>query len=269
MIHRRPAARGDGRPASGRGGAPADRSTTTARHENTRSPAHKDTRTRDRSATGPSTRTRRRRCGCAHCWTPTPSGLRLLGGEDELDRTVRGVMTTDLRDPSRYLTGGELVLTGLAWRHGPDDSEPFVRHPGRRRGGRARRGRGGARARSRRTWWRRAYGTGCRCSRSTSRWRSPRSPSTWSGRSRASGPGDLAAVVDRHRRLMSSGPGRRRPGGGARPARQRPGPAGLGAVVHRPGDRRLRAPAARADPRGAGRRPAGGEHGPAGRRRTG
>lgn len=54
-------------------------------------------------------------------------GLRLLGGEDELDRTVRGVMTTDLRDPSRYLTGGELVLTGLAWRRGPRDSEPFVR----------------------------------------------------------------------------------------------------------------------------------------------
>ncbi|MFF7258702.1 PucR family transcriptional regulator [Streptomyces sp. NPDC008159] len=54
-------------------------------------------------------------------------GLRLLGGEDELDRTVRGVMTTDLRDPSRYLSGGELVLTGLAWRHDANDSEPFVR----------------------------------------------------------------------------------------------------------------------------------------------
>src|SRR5690242_17262270 len=54
-------------------------------------------------------------------------GLRLLSGADELDRTVRGVMTTDLRDPSRYLSGGELVLTGLAWRHGPADSEPFVR----------------------------------------------------------------------------------------------------------------------------------------------
>jgi len=54
-------------------------------------------------------------------------GLRLLGGADELDRTVRGVMTTDLTDPGRYLSGGELVLTGLAWRHGPDDSEPFVR----------------------------------------------------------------------------------------------------------------------------------------------
>ncbi|WP_353945453.1 PucR family transcriptional regulator ligand-binding domain-containing protein [Streptomyces sp. HUAS MG91] len=54
-------------------------------------------------------------------------GLRLLGGEEELDRTVRGVMTTDLRDPSRYLSGGELVLTGLAWRRDEADSEPFVR----------------------------------------------------------------------------------------------------------------------------------------------
>ncbi|GGX61794.1 PucR family transcriptional regulator [Streptomyces hiroshimensis] len=54
-------------------------------------------------------------------------GLRLLGGDDELDRTVRGVMTTDLRDPSRYLSGGELVLTGLAWRREPEDSERFVR----------------------------------------------------------------------------------------------------------------------------------------------
>lgn len=54
-------------------------------------------------------------------------GIRLLGGADELDRTVRGVMTTDLRDPSRYLSGGELVLTGLAWRHSPEESEPFVR----------------------------------------------------------------------------------------------------------------------------------------------
>ncbi|MGW6062170.1 PucR family transcriptional regulator [Streptomyces sp. NPDC055189] len=54
-------------------------------------------------------------------------GLRLLGGEEELDRTVRGVMTTDLRDPSRYLAGGELVLTGLAWRRDASDTEPFVR----------------------------------------------------------------------------------------------------------------------------------------------
>lgn len=54
-------------------------------------------------------------------------GLKLLGGEEELDRGVRGVMTTDLRDPSRYLSGGELVLTGLAWHRDAADSEPFVR----------------------------------------------------------------------------------------------------------------------------------------------
>ena len=54
-------------------------------------------------------------------------GLRLLGGEDELDRTVRGVMTTDLKDPSRYLSGGELVLSGLAWHRDAADSEAFVR----------------------------------------------------------------------------------------------------------------------------------------------
>ncbi|WP_037908391.1 PucR family transcriptional regulator [Actinacidiphila yeochonensis] len=54
-------------------------------------------------------------------------GLRLLGGEAELDRAVRGVMTTDLHGPSRYLSGGELVLTGMAWRHSPADSEPFAR----------------------------------------------------------------------------------------------------------------------------------------------
>ena len=54
-------------------------------------------------------------------------GLRLLNGEDELDRTVRGVMTTDLRDPGRYLSGDELVLTGLAWYRAPEDAAPFVR----------------------------------------------------------------------------------------------------------------------------------------------
>ncbi|WP_326596017.1 PucR family transcriptional regulator [Streptomyces sp. NBC_01803] len=54
-------------------------------------------------------------------------GLRLLSGAGGLGRRVRGVMTTDLRDPSRYLRGGELVLTGLAWWRGPKDSEPFVR----------------------------------------------------------------------------------------------------------------------------------------------
>lgn len=52
--------------------------------------------------------------------------LRVLAGEDALDRTVDGVYTTDLLDPRRYLTGGEIVLTGLMWRRRPADSEAFV-----------------------------------------------------------------------------------------------------------------------------------------------
>jgi len=58
---------------------------------------------------------------------PGAPRLRLLAGEDELDRQVSGVMTTDLQDPGRYLHGGELVLTGMLWRTGPADSERFVR----------------------------------------------------------------------------------------------------------------------------------------------
>ncbi|MFF4649207.1 PucR family transcriptional regulator [Streptomyces sp. NPDC001380] len=59
--------------------------------------------------------------------SPGAPGLRLLTGEDELDRQVTGVMTTDLHDPGRYLHGGELVLTGMLWRSRPEDSERFVR----------------------------------------------------------------------------------------------------------------------------------------------
>lgn len=136
----------------------------------------------------------------------TPSlGLRLLGGEDELDRTVRGVMTTDLRDPSRYLSGGELVLTGLAWRRGPEDAEPFVRLL-------ASAGVAGLAAGEAEQW-----GIPEDLVDACARHRLPlfsvsedvafatitehvvRQVST----ERA---GDLAAVVDRHRRLMSSGP---------------------------------------------------------------
>ncbi|WP_033221399.1 PucR family transcriptional regulator [Kitasatospora phosalacinea] len=58
---------------------------------------------------------------------PGAPRLRLLAGEDELDRQVTGVMTTDLQDPGRYLHGGELVLTGMLWRTAPVDSERFVR----------------------------------------------------------------------------------------------------------------------------------------------
>ncbi len=54
-------------------------------------------------------------------------GLRLLlAPEDALDRPVRRAITTDLLEPSRYLTGGELVVTGLMWRRSPADSQTFV-----------------------------------------------------------------------------------------------------------------------------------------------
>jgi hypothetical protein len=54
-------------------------------------------------------------------------GLRLLhsaGGA--LDRPVGRLVTTDLLEPGRYLSGGEVVLTGLVWRRHPTDSEVFV-----------------------------------------------------------------------------------------------------------------------------------------------
>ena len=53
-------------------------------------------------------------------------GLELLTGTRQLDREIRWVVTTDLLDPGRYLSGRELVLTGLMWRRGPEDSEHFV-----------------------------------------------------------------------------------------------------------------------------------------------
>lgn len=53
----------------------------------------------------------------------TADGLRtLVAGDGE----IRGVYTTDLPDPARYLTGGDLVLTGLAWYRGAADAETFV-----------------------------------------------------------------------------------------------------------------------------------------------
>ncbi|MPZ61221.1 MAG: PucR family transcriptional regulator [Propionibacteriales bacterium] len=57
-----------------------------------------------------------------------PSGMRLVPRCDDglLDRPVKGVFTTDLLDPRRYLDGGELVLTGLVWRRVAGDSETFV-----------------------------------------------------------------------------------------------------------------------------------------------
>ncbi|MDA2803861.1 PucR family transcriptional regulator [Nocardiopsis suaedae] len=52
--------------------------------------------------------------------------LRFLSGADQAHRSIRWAYTTDLLRPARYLTGGELVLTGMMWRTGPADSEVFV-----------------------------------------------------------------------------------------------------------------------------------------------
>lgn len=58
-------------------------------------------------------------------------GLVLLvgreGGDGVLDRPVRAVPVIDLADPGRFLRGGELVLTGLAWWRRDGDAESFVR----------------------------------------------------------------------------------------------------------------------------------------------
>jgi DNA-binding PucR family transcriptional regulator len=52
--------------------------------------------------------------------------LRLRVGEDLLDRPVNRLYGTELPDPGRYLAGGELVLSGLLWHNGPQDTERFV-----------------------------------------------------------------------------------------------------------------------------------------------
>jgi hypothetical protein len=53
-------------------------------------------------------------------------GLRLLTDVAGMDRAILRVYTTDLPDPSRYLTQGDLVLTGLIWCRGPGDADRFV-----------------------------------------------------------------------------------------------------------------------------------------------
>lgn len=54
-------------------------------------------------------------------------GLRVLhAAPGALERPIGRVVTTDLLEPGRYLSGGELVLTGLVWRRSPEDSETFV-----------------------------------------------------------------------------------------------------------------------------------------------
>jgi hypothetical protein len=53
-------------------------------------------------------------------------GLRLLVGAAEPDPEFRWIYITDLRDPRRYLGGGEVVLTGMLWYRDPRDAEAFV-----------------------------------------------------------------------------------------------------------------------------------------------
>ncbi|MBV9445960.1 MAG: PucR family transcriptional regulator ligand-binding domain-containing protein [Streptosporangiaceae bacterium] len=54
-------------------------------------------------------------------------GLRLLTDVTGLDRPIKHVYTTDLPDPGRYLTRGDLVLTGMIWCREPGDADRFVR----------------------------------------------------------------------------------------------------------------------------------------------
>ncbi|MFG3339295.1 PucR family transcriptional regulator [Glycomyces sp. NPDC048151] len=55
-------------------------------------------------------------------------GLTLVSGRHHLDREIRWVVPTDMHDPRRYLSGGELVLTGLMWRRAETDSDAYVRN---------------------------------------------------------------------------------------------------------------------------------------------
>ncbi|MGH6653841.1 MAG: PucR family transcriptional regulator ligand-binding domain-containing protein, partial [Actinocrinis sp.] len=45
----------------------------------------------------------------------SPLGLTAVTGAPALDRELGSVVVTDLPDPSRYLRGGELVVSGLVW----------------------------------------------------------------------------------------------------------------------------------------------------------
>ncbi|WIX82428.1 helix-turn-helix domain-containing protein [Amycolatopsis carbonis] len=53
-------------------------------------------------------------------------GLTLLTGESALDREFGRVFQATLQDPTRYLSGGEIVLCGMRWLPGPVEAEDFV-----------------------------------------------------------------------------------------------------------------------------------------------
>ncbi|MCE6998757.1 PucR family transcriptional regulator ligand-binding domain-containing protein [Saccharothrix sp. S26] len=52
--------------------------------------------------------------------------LRLVVGAESLDRPLTRLYGTELPDPARYLSGGELVLSGLLWHRTAADCEKFV-----------------------------------------------------------------------------------------------------------------------------------------------
>ncbi|UYP20018.1 PucR family transcriptional regulator [Rhodococcus sp. Z13] len=55
-------------------------------------------------------------------------GIRVLYGDDEaLSRPVLRACTTDMPDPTRYVSAGSLVFSGLVWRRSAEDSDLFVK----------------------------------------------------------------------------------------------------------------------------------------------
>ncbi|WP_116102897.1 PucR family transcriptional regulator [Amycolatopsis thermalba] len=52
--------------------------------------------------------------------------LRLRTGAGLLGREVSRIYVTELPDPSRYVSAGEVVLSGLLWWRQPGDARPFV-----------------------------------------------------------------------------------------------------------------------------------------------
>jgi hypothetical protein len=52
--------------------------------------------------------------------------LTVRAGIEQLDRVISRIYGTELPDPSRFLSGGELVISGLLWLRGPGDVAVFV-----------------------------------------------------------------------------------------------------------------------------------------------
>ncbi|GAB2989422.1 PucR family transcriptional regulator ligand-binding domain-containing protein [Amycolatopsis acidiphila] len=52
--------------------------------------------------------------------------MRLRTGSALLGREISRIYVTELPDPSRYVSAGEVVLTGLLWWREPGDADPFV-----------------------------------------------------------------------------------------------------------------------------------------------